>query len=241
MHRSRIKQFLARIIPHHLYNIIQASRCVRPLQPRHCPVCNYQGYFRVYGNPPRLDALCPQCGSLERHRLFWIWFKVHAPSLHEPVLHFAPEAFLEPLLRKHFKNYRTADLHNPADLCLNIEDTGLEKASIRCIIANHILEHVNDQRALAELHRLLSDDGVLLLSVPLVEGWDSTYENPAITSAALRRLHFGQEDHVRLYGRDFTVRLNAAGFTVETIVAKGEECAAYGLSAGDKFFVCCKV
>ena len=42
------------------------------LHPRECPYCGYLGKFVAFGNPPRYDAKCPQCGSLEQHRIFFI-------------------------------------------------------------------------------------------------------------------------------------------------------------------------
>ena len=36
--------------------------------PRTCPICGYHGLFQVFGTPPRYDARCGGCGSLERHR-----------------------------------------------------------------------------------------------------------------------------------------------------------------------------
>ena len=41
-----------------------------------------------------------------------------------------------------------------------------------------------------------------------------TYEDSAITEPEDRLEAFGQEDHVRIYGRDYVDRLLAAGFEV---------------------------
>src|SRR3954447_23741748 len=34
-----------------------------------CPICGFQGKFLSFGDPVRTAAQCPQCWSLERHRL----------------------------------------------------------------------------------------------------------------------------------------------------------------------------
>ena len=39
-----------------------------------CSVCGFVGRFRYFGDPPRPSAKCPRCGSLERHRLFALWW-----------------------------------------------------------------------------------------------------------------------------------------------------------------------
>jgi hypothetical protein len=43
---------------------------------------------------------------------------------------------------------------------------------------------------------------------------DQTFEDSSITDAEGREQAFGQKDHVRIYGRDYTDRLQKAGFNV---------------------------
>ena len=160
--------------------------------------------------------------------------------MEEPILHFAPEALLEIKFRALYGEYRTADLNARADLKLDISAIALEAASVATVICNHVLEHVpDDRRALAELGRILKPGGKLIVSVPLIEGWERTYEDPAITDPSLRDLHFGQYDHLRYYGRDFRDRLREVGFvSVEEITAEGKEVVEYGLMRGEKVFIC---
>jgi predicted SAM-dependent methyltransferase len=134
--------------------------------------------------------------------------------------------------------YQTADLFQPADLKLNMEAIDLPDASVDLIIANHVLEHVDDAKASRELSRILRPNGVLLCMVPIVEGWATTYQNPDITTDEGRMLHFGQEDHVRFYGRDFRDRIAKGGFNLrEEITAEREDVIRYGLVRGEKVFV----
>jgi ubiquinone/menaquinone biosynthesis C-methylase UbiE len=80
------------------------------------------------------------------------------------------------------------------------------------VLCLHVLEHVDDdRRAMAEVHRILRPSGHFIVMVPIEEGWEVTYENPKVVSPRQRLLHFGQEDHVRFYGRDIRNRLTAAG------------------------------
>jgi hypothetical protein len=219
----------------------QLSDSIKPLHPRTCSVCNYQGFFTHFGRPLRVDARCPSCGSLARHRLFWLWFKGDKSRLEEPILHFAPEELLEQKFRGLYKKYSTADLFKEKDLKLNIEKIDLPSDSVNTVICNHVLEHVSDKQALAEIFRILSTSGRLVVSVPIVEGWEHTYENDSIKEPSLRELHFGQSDHVRYYGRDFRSRLREAGFEkIEEITAEGQDVVDYGLWRGEKFFVCSK-
>jgi SAM-dependent methyltransferase len=183
--------------------------------------------------------MCPQCESLERHRLFWLWFQGQDGGMAEPILHFAPEAVLERKLRSLYAQYRTADLFGGADLKLNIEEIDLPDGEIKTVICNHVFEHVDDRKALAEICRILADDGCLVASVPIIEGWDTTYEDARITDPGLRELHFGLTDHLRQYGRDFRDRLRAAGFlSVEEFTAGGSDSVEFGLLRGEKIFTC---
>src|SRR5688572_7737329 len=102
---------------------------------------------------------------------------------------------------------------------LNIEAIDMPDESWDVVVANHVLEHVDDRKALAEIRRVLTPGGFAIFSFPLALGFEQTYENPAITSRAERELHFGQWDHVRYYGADAADRIAAAGFEVETFSA----------------------
>ena len=46
-------------------------------------------------------------------------------------------------------------------------------ASFDVVICAHVLEHVDDQRAIAELARIVKPGGSLLAMVPLIEGWNA--------------------------------------------------------------------
>ena len=94
----------------------------------------------------------------------------------------------------------------------------LPDASFDAVICSHVLEHVDrDRDALAELRRIVTPDGWVLLMVPQDLARAETYEDPAITAPAARREAYWQDDHVRLYGRDFADRIAAAGFAVEVV------------------------
>ena len=73
---------------------------------------------------------------------------------------------------------------------------------------------MDDQKAMIELLRVLSDTGFALIDVPIDYSRADTYEDFSITSPAERTKAFCQWDHVRLYGRDFAGKLERAGFKV---------------------------
>lgn len=60
--------------------------------PRECNICGYSGLFNAHGLPPRFDARCPACNSLERHRHQVLWISRLTDAVRgKRVLHFAPE------------------------------------------------------------------------------------------------------------------------------------------------------
>lgn len=224
----------------------QKQRFVRlgaGIAPRLCPLCDYYGNFAPFGAPPRYDARCPSCGSLERHRL--IWLTILRQNLIGPrhsFLHFAAEPLLRRKIQPLVAQYASAEvrLDARADLLLNIEAIDLPDASEDRIMCNHVLEHVDDTRALAELFRVLRPGGILFLTTPIVEGWAHSYENPDITDAALRLLHFGQRDHIRMFGRDLRDRIRAAGFSLDEVTATEPDVHRYGLMRGETVFIATK-
>ena len=243
---EQLKQTARQILPPQMYNrLLSARDAVRTLRasfgvvPRTCPVCSYQGRFAAFGFPVRIDCLCPSCGTVERHRFLRLWFDRNIDRLSgKRFLHFAPEtatgAFIKPVVA----SYVTADLcPGRADLTLNIEALELPDRSFDVILCSHVLEHVDDKRALCELHRVLSDGGIVILAFPMIEGWARTYEDGAITSPRDRTIHFLQHDHVRLYGRDVRERITSAGFALEEFTAEEPMILKYGLLRGEKLFI----
>lgn len=242
VHSSTMAEVARRWLPNWIIDRYKLGRALRPLVPRECPICGFVGSFRSFGAPPRSEGRCSRCRSLERHRLFKLALDRGelAPGgrFVGTVLHFAPERALSPLIRAMAERYVTADFLESADLRLNIEDIALEDASLGVVIANHVLEHVDDRKAAREICRVLAPGGQLIASVPIVEGWDETYEDPAITDNTGREVHFGQNDHVRIFGRDFRDRIMSGGFSsVREITAGGADSARYSLIRGEKIFV----
>lgn len=213
---------------------------VPPGADRQCPICGYKGRFTPFGGYYiRPDARCGSCGSLERHRLLYLLITRHAVlPRNSRILHFAPEGAVGRHLRSIASVYTTADLFAAdVDHNWNIEAIEAPDNQFDVIVCSHVLEHVDADKALRECARLLSPGGVALLMVPICEGLDRTYENPAITAGKDRWVHFQQADHMRVFGRDFRDRVVAAGFTLTEFVAEGDMAAEYGLVLGERIFI----
>ncbi|MGK9167735.1 methyltransferase domain-containing protein [Inquilinus limosus] len=169
----------------------------------------------------------------------FFWFKDNESTIQRSsVLHFAAESVLQAFLKQTAKSYRSADLRPGAgDIVLNIEEIDLPSESVDMVICNHVLEHVDDRRALSEIHRILTPDGLAVLSFPNVPGWPETYENPAVVDPRDRLLHFGQADHVRVFGYDVRRRISDAGFRLEEITAKEPFVHRHALMRGETIFI----
>lgn len=210
--------------------VVRIVRWIRSLpfrgRDRDCPVCGAQArVFRPFGNPPRPEALCWRCYSLERHRFLWHFLETRCkPEYPDDAsfLHVAPEACLADGLRRWYpRSYVSADLlRDDVDLKLDITEAHLPDAQFDLICCSHVLEHVDDDRAaMRELYRMLKPGGRALIMVPIIA--DVTYEDPNITSPEERQEKFGQSDHVRAYGRDFVERVaEVAGGHLEVVRPK---------------------
>ena len=167
--------------------------------------------------PVRQNALCPVCGSLERHRLFLTFVKEKTDLFDgrpKRLLHVAPEPHLRRWLKQvpnlHYTSLDISTERHPA-VVADLTQLSFPDRTFDVVLCSHVLEHVPDDRsAMRELKRVLK--GWAILQVPLRSG--PTYENAAITTSAERLEHFGQEDHVRVYGDDYRDRLREAGFSV---------------------------
>ncbi|MDG2475431.1 MAG: class I SAM-dependent methyltransferase [Flavobacteriaceae bacterium] len=179
--------------------------------------------FLSYGyNKIRKNALCPGTLSLERHRLLWLYLKNETNILKSnlKVLHVAPEQIFYKKFKKfsHW-SYLTFDINSPiADIKGDLKSMEFEDESFDLIICNHVLEHIEDDRkALREIYRVLKNNGISILQVPININREKTFEDPKITSISEREKHFGQYDHVREYGIDYKSRIEEVGFIVEMI------------------------
>jgi len=186
-----------------------------------CTVCGKRyRLFLPYGRvKTRKNALCPNCLSLERHRLMWLYLKDKTDFFDKEIrlLHIAPEwCFLKPFSQLKNVDYITADLESPwAKVKMDVHNIPFEENSFDVIIANHLMEHVNDDiKALQEIYRVMKPGGWGIILSPININRDITYEDPSITSPAEREKHFGQSDHVREFGLDYPRRLEKGGFNV---------------------------
>ncbi|MEO1776258.1 MAG: methyltransferase domain-containing protein [Pseudomonadota bacterium] len=203
---------------------------------RLCPICGYEGAFSPVRH--KIGTWCPGCDSRPRHRLMRLWLDRHgalAPGLR--VLHFAAEGWARAVFETAGCAYETADINGQFDLTLDITAIALPDASRDLVIANHVLEHVDDAKALGEIARILSPGGRAVLSVPIIEGWDETLEAQGHTSPDTRRRLFGDPDHLRFYGRDLRDRIAAAGLSLEEFPALEPDVSTYALNRGERLFI----
>lgn len=179
--------------------------------------------FLPYGyGKQRPNALAPGSLSLERHRLLWLYLKNDTNFFtdHLKVLHIAPEqAFLKRFKKLKNLDYITADLYSPlADIKADITNLPFKNEEFDVVICNHVLEHIeNDTKAMQELYRVLKKGGWGIFQIPQDLERAVTYEDANIIDPKERTIHFGQYDHVRVYGRDYFDKLSQVGFTVTPI------------------------
>ena len=197
----------------------------------------------------RTNALSPSTLSLERHRLLWLYLKNETDFFSKPkkVLHIAPEqCFLKRFKEQANLDYITADLYSPiADVKADICNLPFAANSFEVVFCNHVLEHiVDDAKAMSELYRVLKPKGLGIFQIPQDLSLNETYEDFSITSEEERKKHFGQYDHVRVYGKDYFNRLRAVGFKVNEIdyskTLSADLITKYCLIKGEILPVCSK-
>lgn len=188
-----------------------------------CNICekNLRSFISLENN----DLLCPFCGSLSRNRRLFHLLN-EEKILAGNILHFSPSRCLFRKLRKvNTLSYISSDYGNEflADYKLDITNIDKPNKIFDLIICYHILEHIiDDHNAISELYRVLKPKGSILIQTPFKKG--DTYEDFTITAPDMKKKHFGQEDHVRVYSVDgLRKRLEHAHFKVKTLTFKKAE------------------
>ncbi len=195
---------------------------------------------------------CPFCRSHDRERHLFLygemlgfWERMRGAA----VLHIAPEKHVSRRIEAcNPDRYVKGDLVPSREGVerLDVSAIPYAAASFDWVLCNHVLEHVpDDARALSELFRVLKPGGRAILQTPYASGLERTLENPAeINTDAQRLAFYGQEDHVRLYGRDLFDRMREPGFSLELIrhadCLQDTDAARYGVNPDEPLFLCVK-
>ncbi|MCR4651619.1 MAG: class I SAM-dependent methyltransferase [Lachnospiraceae bacterium] len=202
--------------------------------------------YHIIGGGKRDNCLCPNCGAIDRLR--WVYYVIsnytNIFNDNTSVLHFAPENSLSQRIKRlKFCNYISADLeYGRADFVMDITDIPFKDGTFDYVIANHVLEHVsNEKRAISELKRVIKKTGKLILSFPICTSI-ATIEEDTISSPEERMTYYGQKDHVRLYGFDYKERLETFGLKVNLYspnrIMNEEEIKRYGFIYDDIVLIC---
>jgi SAM-dependent methyltransferase len=167
--------------------------------PQSCPICGGEvfvagpkGRAAPNGSPPR----CAGCGSLERHRAFRVVLSALAPLFSGGrALQFSEDLALP---REAFGTVEVSVYGGANSLDMAAIDR--PDGSYDLVVANHVLEHVADDRAaLAELARV---GRAVFLSVPDLLRVERTVE--------YGRPRADKHGHYRLYGPDIEARWREA-------------------------------
>lgn len=226
-----MKQLIKSILPRIVINKYKAYRAYKIYKGNDvlCPICNSSfKKFAPFGTSKRESRKCHNCGSLERHRIIFLYlnekFNFFNNNSKDKIrlLHFAPEKmFYNIFSENNGIEYTACDLfpkqYNGKTKITKADITKIpfEDNSFDFIICSHVLEHIpNDRLAMTELCRVLSKNGNSILQVPIDYNREKTYEDPNITSPIERLKVFGHPDHVRYYGKDYKTRLESCGFIV---------------------------
>ena len=181
-----------------------------------CPLCGWSGRFMptrpIYGR--RLHAICPNCKSMERHRLQKLVVDEileHFSPQDKACLQFAPDPMTR-FLRASFGTVVTADIDpRPNSLQIDMRAIPFRDASFDFVFASHVLEHIKeDLVALRELYRILKPGGMAALPVPII--CEATIEYPQ----AMPR----EEYHVRAPGLDYFDRYRSVFDAVKVFTSE---------------------
>lgn len=230
---TRLKSIVKKIIPQGFLfkNELIFKKVLIPFymgKTYSCNICkhNWNKFIEIEDN----DLLCPYCGSRSRTRRLFKLLKKQS-ALNGEILHFSPSRSLYRIFKQdeNFK-YCSSDFENEflAEYKLDITQIDMPDNSFDTIICYQILEHIiDDQKAIAELKRILKPNGQCFIQTPFKSG--EIIEDFRLTSPSERLEAFGQEDHVRIYSLDGLIgRLKEQGLKTKCLKFD-EELIPHGL------------
>lgn len=149
----------------------------------------------------------------------WLFLKEKTNFFTDQIklLHIAPElCFMKIFENMENIDYISADIESPlAKVKMDVHNIPFAANTFDVVFCNHVMEHVEDDiKAMGEIHRVLKPGGWAIIQSPVYMFLKKTLEDPSITDPLERERVFGQNDHMRKYGRDYGERLKKAGFTV---------------------------
>lgn len=173
-----------------------------PGEAPRCPICGGSEFVagpKGRRSPSGLMPRCGGCGALERHRAFRTVFDAILPVARPlRVLQFSDDPSVP---REAFAAFEVS--HYGGENHLDLAAIDRPSGSVGLAVANHVLEHVEDDlAALAELDRITAPDGALVLSVPDLLRCERTVE--------YGRAREDKHGHYRLYGPDIGERWRRA-------------------------------
>ena len=189
----------------------------------YCPCCERSSSkFLDKGNGlvVRKNAVCPNCGSLERSRLLKLYLENETKIFENnpKILHFAPEESLKNLLKLN-PNYVDVDINpNLASIEMDITEITFPNDHFDLIICSHVLGHIPDEKkALKELYRVLKSGGDLFILSLMDPHSAKTLEDRTIKTTKEKLNAYGESDLERLYGTDFLERIKTDDVEIERI------------------------
>lgn len=130
---------------------------------RYCNICGFRFEKFLTLNPIRpREGRCPVCRSVERHRHLYVFIQSIYPFLEgKKILHFAAEPIFKNIFKESGAEYYDADIvKGRASYQIDMTDIHYEDNFFDYIFANHVLEHIPDDRlAMSELFRVLKRGG----------------------------------------------------------------------------------
>ncbi len=168
---------------------------------------------------------CKKCGSSDRDRLVFEYFKELNNSIslqNKTLLHIAPEKKLSQILQSKFHlnvtriDYRAKGYRFVYDKSVvhgDVQQLQYEDEQFDMVICNHVLEHVeDDNKSISEIRRVLKKGGFAILQVPISLEIENTIEAKKDWTSKDKINKLGQFDHLRLYGHNFKSQLSKHEF-----------------------------
>ena len=174
----------------------------------YCIFCNKEEDLLPFGKKGS-KRKCPECGSLERHRLMCLYLEgINLHSL--KILGLSIPIFFKKYLLSRGAEVTAGNIDNREwEEKIDVTNINKDNDSFDIVICSHILEHIyRVDKAISEIERVTKRGGQVIIITPTDFSRVMSQTLPLDSTSEYRKKRLGDSGHWHVFGLDYLGKLS---------------------------------